>query len=199
MEKSLTMLQIATIWEKYFSTDTKNLFNLKREVKNTKLRHSNKFMLLYDGENIIQCQGAQQYNLVNHAFKNNIKKFVIFNNCTKLFTVYDKDCVIQDGLLQLKQSVLYNYLYQTLSKKLNNKFIESAKEKLVNYNKKYNTRKEVKSIIVLWKRAFKDTLVPLYKYRIDEAGEREYLLSQYTLKDKGKTIILQAHYEGGVA
>jgi len=183
MKKSLTVLQAAAIWYKYFSNNTKHMNYLKREIKRTTLKHDNGCIFAFDGENYIACDDMRKEKFIDYVIDKGMKKFVVFDNIEKMFSVHEGKYTEEYGLLQLNKTILHNYLYTSLKSKVKNEISKKAKENLIDFNKKYYKIENMNRLKILWKRAFGNISIPFNSYRYNENKEKEYFFCQWTFKD----------------
>ena len=101
------------------------LFGIKKLLKNHKLKHNNSKSIIisdkgkiYKADIIIDNKNIEYFI---QKVRKNIDKYVVFNQNTKMFYIYNGDFLVDSDYLQVNQEALYKVVYGELRKNLLNK------------------------------------------------------------------------------
>ena len=101
------------------------LFGIKKLLKNHKLKHNNsKSIIISDKGKIYKADiniDNKNIEYFIQKIRKNIDKYVVFNQNTKMFYIYNGDFLVDSDYLQVNQNTLYKFVYNDLRKNLLNK------------------------------------------------------------------------------
>ena len=101
------------------------LFGIKKLLKNHKLKHNNsKSIIISDKGKIYKADiniDNKNIEYFIQKIRKNIDKYVVFNQNTKMFYIYNGDFLLDSDYLQVNHNTLYKFVYNDLRKNLLNK------------------------------------------------------------------------------